>query len=587
MIVPSGSPDSYCRLCLSETNVEALLVAADGGFPQQQPNQALVDLIRRHVAIGLSAPADSPCGICSTCRMMLEEFERFRERCLRCDYALTGVDRQRGQVLPFECSQCPSKFWYKSEFEKHWKSFHDLYYHCDVCEAAFSTQSMLNGHSKFHAEGQQNGEVESFNCSYCPRMFSNETQLRFHVQLLHEPPLKSTNEYVPPVRKRKTMDNPKAKASVEAAAQPPEPAPAPMVSINIINPSGESDSITKPYECQTCRVRFHFIGSLTRHINDKHSHSKPKGGTPFRRKKKTAPMPVAPVQVEEPILVVDEPDPLPVLVPIPSLVVSRPDPVITIPSLGISIPVPVASSFADPVIPDTSAELVPTVYGHFSVAPDEPTLIPDLESNPKTELSEYMVFNEHEPDPTPIVYPCFVLLERLDENLIPPIPNAECPLGKYYHALQMQYTTATEDPIDDEFKKNYPSYSRKQYGKKFKCDICSVEMNSRLALYRHKQYKHSNTVFDCPYCSRQFPVKDGLDRHMPLHTNEYPHTCDECPIGFTRLGLLNKHKAKYHAPGAPPQKLHYCPYCSRAFNKLYLIKNHVALLHQDQYNVED
>lgn len=545
---PSGSPDSYCRLCLSENNVEALLVA--DGFPQ--PNQVLVDLIRRHVAIGLTAPADSPCGICSTCRMMLEEFERFRERCLRCDYALTGIDRQHGQVLPFECSQCPSKFRFKSEFERHWKSFHDLYYRCDVCDAAFSTESMLSGHSKFHeGSGEQNGEVELYHCSYCPRMFSNDKQLRFHVQVLHEP--RTSNEYVPPVRKR-IIEKPKAK---------PVEAPPAVVSINIMEPPAESDSSTKPYECKTCRVRFHFIGSLTRHINDKHAPTKQK-----EWKRKSTAVSAAPVRVEEPIVVVDGPYPEPVMVEIPDLAIATPDPVI-----AISIP--------DPAIPTTGAELVTEIYDQFPV-PNEPQYIPELIPTAKAEHIEYMAYNEQEP--TPLVYPCFVMMERLDANLIPPIPNSEIPLGKYYHALQMQYAT-TEDPIDDEFKKNYPSYTRNIY-KPFQCDICSSEHRTKVALHRHKQYKHYPKLFECTYCGYQFPDKGGLDRHMPLHTNEYPHVCDECPLGFTRVGLLNKHKEKYHGPGAVPQKLHYCPYCSRAFNKLHIIKNHVALLHQDQYEAE-
>ncbi|XP_065076007.1 zinc finger protein 423-like [Ochlerotatus camptorhynchus] len=564
LIVPSGSPDSYCRLCLSENNVEALLVA--DGFPQ--PNQMLVDLIRRHMEIGLSAPVDSPCGICNTCRMMLEEFERFRERCLRCDYALTGIERQHGQVLPFECSQCPSKFRFKTEFEKHWKSLHDLYYHCDVCDAAFSTQSMLNGHSKFHEGiGEQNGEVELHNCSYCPRIFSNDKQLRFHIQVLHEP--KASNDYVPPARKKKD-DKPKATSS---EAQPA------VVSINIMNSEPESETSNKPYECKTCRVRFHFIGSLTRHINDKHAQHKQKAAN--RRKRKSNAISAAPVLVNESIVVVDEPVPAPVMVEITDHAIATPDPVIAIPDLGSSILDPAIPLIADMAMPRTSAEVVSETYGQFQI-PNEPEYVPELIPASKAEHIEYMAYSEQEQ--IPAVYPCFVLMERLDENLIPPIPNSEIPLGKYYHALQMQYAT-TEDPIDDEFWKNYPTYTSK-ICKQFRCDICFTELSTKMALYRHKQYKHNPNVYQCTYCDKVFPDKAGIDRHMPLHTNDYPHVCDECPLGFTRIGLLNKHKQKYHGPGALPQKLHYCPYCLRAFNKLYLIKNHVALEHQDQYEVE-
>lgn len=485
LIVPSGPPDSYCRLCLSESNVEPLLLVSDGFL---QPNQGLVDLIKRYVEIGLSATRDSPCGICHTCRMMLEEFESFRERCLRCDYILTGKERN----VPFECSECPSRFRFKTEFERHWKLYHEMFFRCDSCEAGFSTQAMLDGHQEqYHKEG---GNEMTFNCSFCSRIFVDENQLQFHVRLSHTTLTPVTDFVPPPAKKRKPARKPKP------IQQEPE-------------------NIDKPYQCKACKIRFTFIGSLTRHLAEKHRNY----ARSSKKKKST------------------------------------------------TVATEIQSS--SPMATDSS--LMPEVM----IQEIEPSAMAFPFDRENSAMSNH--FSAQNGSERSIVSPFVIALNRLDPDLIPPIANYEIPLGKFYHALQRQADPVEEPPMDDEILMNYPSFTRRVH-KSVRCDQCLAEFSDKRGLDRHRAIKHDGAYHTCPECFRQYPDKSSLDRHRYLHTNDFPYNCDQCPLGFVRQSLLNQHKEKAHYPGAPPIQLYYCPYCSRPFTVKQKIKSHIMFLHSDQ-----
>lgn len=499
LIVPSGPPESYCRLCLSETNVEVLLFVPDGFL---QPNQRLVDLIKRYVEIGLSPSMDSPCGICSTCRMMLEEFELFRERCLRCDYVLTGKER----YVPFECTECPSKFRFKVEFERHWKLNHDQLFRCNLCAAGFSTQDMLDVHQNQYHNGKA---CEGFNCVFCPRVFADNNQLHFHVQLLHTSATPVTDFIPPPAKKSKPVKKSRTTKSVQH------------------NPENSD----RPYECKACRIRFSFIGSLTRHLAEKHRNLP----RPAHKKKSTP----AALEVQSNSEAAEMP-----------IMVQEENPPLNVDVIG-----------ADPTIVEMNKH----------EASNQNNMEPIYEMSPVDGDAQY-----------PVVHPFVIALTRLDSNLIAPIPNSEVPLGKFYHALQRQAEPIIEDLMDDEIMKNYPSYTRKVTKKSHQCDICFQEFAEKRHLDRHKTTVHEGNFHTCPECFRQFPDKSSLDRHSYLHTNDFPFMCDECPLGFVRHGLLNKHKEKFHYPGAPKQELFYCPYCSRPFNAKQTIRSHIMFLHSDR-----
>ncbi|EDS42835.1 conserved hypothetical protein [Culex quinquefasciatus] len=273
LIVPSGSPESYCRLCFSEANVEPLI----SGTHLPPPNQLLLDLIRRHVAIRLD-PGTPQCGICGACRMMLEEFQRFRERCLKCDYVLTGElrndngEREDEDDLEQEkmCHQCRMAFTTVAEMKTHFQVVHNLEqkYKCAQCPLKFTTAKRLELHRKIHdsehpfrchlctADFKTNGllkrhrekwhEIQRvFECLQCPRVFVTEIHLHLHTKSMHVPAnltgesLKEVPAAAPPAKKAK-----KRKAESNASAEvAPVPPLAPLGSIEPVVVHEPVDSI--------------------------------------------------------------------------------------------------------------------------------------------------------------------------------------------------------------------------------------------------------------------------------------------------------------------------------------------------------
>ncbi|XP_055508021.1 transcriptional repressor CTCF-like [Leucoraja erinacea] len=67
-------------------------------------------------------------------------------------------------------------------------------------------------------------------------------------------------------------------------------------------------------------------------------------------------------------------------------------------------------------------------------------------------------------------------------------------------------------------------------------------------------------TFPCNLCSRTFPQRSSVDRHMRSHTNERPHKCHLCDKAFRTITLLQNH-INTHTGTRP----HKCPDCAMAF----------------------
>uniref|UniRef100_A0A182PMZ8 Uncharacterized protein n=1 Tax=Anopheles epiroticus TaxID=199890 RepID=A0A182PMZ8_9DIPT len=78
--VPNSNPETYCRFCFSENEVEPLF-SANGS----QASAELLDRIYECIGIKLTRKEYCPSGICWSCTLTLEEFQCFRNRCLKFD----------------------------------------------------------------------------------------------------------------------------------------------------------------------------------------------------------------------------------------------------------------------------------------------------------------------------------------------------------------------------------------------------------------------------------------------------------------------------------------------------------------------
>ncbi|KFB46320.1 hypothetical protein ZHAS_00014311 [Anopheles sinensis] len=77
--VPNDNPETYCRLCFSETNVHPL-------FPQNGSLiRELTEKIRNCAGIQISVRDDYPAGLCFACLSILDEIHQFQQRSKHCD----------------------------------------------------------------------------------------------------------------------------------------------------------------------------------------------------------------------------------------------------------------------------------------------------------------------------------------------------------------------------------------------------------------------------------------------------------------------------------------------------------------------
>uniref|UniRef100_A0A182IDI2 Uncharacterized protein n=1 Tax=Anopheles arabiensis TaxID=7173 RepID=A0A182IDI2_ANOAR len=77
--VPNDNPETYCRLCFSETNVHPLF-PQNGGLIRE-----MTEKIRTCAGIHISVRDDYPAGLCFACLSILDEIHQFQQRSKHCD----------------------------------------------------------------------------------------------------------------------------------------------------------------------------------------------------------------------------------------------------------------------------------------------------------------------------------------------------------------------------------------------------------------------------------------------------------------------------------------------------------------------
>ncbi|XP_076234969.1 uncharacterized protein LOC143179557 [Calliopsis andreniformis] len=102
------------------------------------------------------------------------------------------------------------------------------------------------------------------------------------------------------------------------------------------------------------------------------------------------------------------------------------------------------------------------------------------------------------------------------------------------------------------------------------CDLCGKSYRIEQDLARHIRDVHDGLKkYACDICGRAFANKGAKDDHRRIHTGERPYACEHCPKMFRTLNSIYVHN-RIHTDYKP----HKCSYCEKCFRSRQRLTNH-------------
>ncbi|KAH9380591.1 hypothetical protein HPB48_020371 [Haemaphysalis longicornis] len=96
---------------------------------------------------------------------------------------------------------------------------------------------------------------------------------------------------------------------------------------------------------------------------------------------------------------------------------------------------------------------------------------------------------------------------------------------------------------------------------------------------RHRKLHARDTEsYVCPYCSRLFPQKNELKRHIMSHSGERPHACRVCGQRFRDASHAKRHEKTVHGGPGPMT----CQYCGCVFPDMWNLTQHLRIQHRQE-----
>ncbi|XP_065556496.1 zinc finger protein Xfin-like isoform X2 [Artemia franciscana] len=115
--------------------------------------------------------------------------------------------------------------------------------------------------------------------------------------------------------------------------------------------------------------------------------------------------------------------------------------------------------------------------------------------------------------------------------------------------------------------------------KPYKCKQCNMRFGSRKNLKNHKKVhtrnpeekKFREKKYSCNICNETFAVSDYRDKHVALHANPSPFSCEFCSKSFNYKKNMVAHVQRWH-PSCNPFR---CKLCSKTYDTIRKIDVHI------------
>nr|XP_040221441.2 zinc finger protein 91 [Anopheles coluzzii]XP_049461650.1 zinc finger protein 91 [Anopheles coluzzii]XP_049461651.1 zinc finger protein 91 [Anopheles coluzzii] len=584
--VPNSNPETYCRFCFSENEVEPLF-AANG----TQASAELLQRIQECIGIKLTRKEYCPSAICWSCTLTLEEFQCFRKRCLKFDTLVrrllptvksepshrTATPTTAGQkekkitskqqpaanvadseknnggpstALKFKCQFCPRSFKHRMYLDQHlWK--HRDRIAADAASAAGAGTKKIphvngNGSSAVKIKSEQAAQQKSaeqkappaaahpagggatdrpISCEYCPRKF---TRRMYYMQHLRR--------HKPDERLFRCRHCPRSFTS-----QLRRTGHERKIHGQLSNPKSEQKDT---FSCPKCSRVFKHRSSLRMHMLN-HDGQLPYGCdicncrfysvSYLALHKKRYHGPNAARSMTN----------------------------------GTSIPCHYCSRWflrecdRSSHIKQMHADMhasKESAAGFNQLLEDCPPAdsegLTDPEMLPPNVHEPMMVIKEEEPDGH----------EAAASNSVANNPDT---LQFYCYSCAMPFDT--EDMFSEHLDDQHP----------FGGEQLMDQLQSASPFGEQQQQEQQDqdaNVFKCPYCPKTFTRKWSLTQHLPTHIAKKGYQCEYCPAIFTRNEYLRTHRKRKH-PNLPETGAHKCSYCPRMFNMVRYKKVHERIAH--------